>query len=1630
MGTTPSTSSIFKTYKSIALQLYFILCLLNGSWNTKTYDLVDHSHDLDSVVDVILNELNELRYINGDLRVVIVLDSLDQLTPSDFGNLNKWLILNLPKHVKLILSTITDAGNILKNIQYLFKKAFINQLQNTNPYFSYEFERKMKNSSELMTKYAKMRFWILREYEKNQSVEVSFLGPKLCVKILRAWLAERNKTLTEPQWRCLHILLSQSVLLPLYLRVLCDIILTWKSFYQPDNEFRQCFTIDKCIEYLFNKHEKTHGQVLFRKALFYMTVLKNGISETELEDILTLDDDVLYAVFEFHVPPIQRIPTVLWARLKDDLSEYLVEKEANDTTVIYWYHRRLVEVALKMYVDNLNPRENEIMFQNILDFYNETWKGRNKPLSLNKNMRKKLGLDNTGTSSDRHVSSQSIEFYTKDGVQYNKRKLTELPNALTMINSTIALDKACELVFYNYEFMHAKFKCETLKEIKDDLKKIISSSSSWNFNKKAETNLKSLKTMQTFLGLCGDLISDHPDSYGFQICSRLVCFYSKLDFLKKLIDECDKFSPRHCAFIAPFTQLPPPGICTCVISKHYDPISHLLYMNPYIITLSINRINVLIMVNQPESLFVVDIPIIKEAFYTSGNRLKLGPVKNKLDSFNKLKVLSLLNNYDEKKYKSNENIQFETPDSFPVSFILISKHQFFIINPNKQLKFAYQCDKEILDVHCLDQKHLIIIEKDNDSIKFIMNFDLKSRSYEQFSLSSSMNIKNSCTTSSLDYIRGPYHQITDLSIILEDNELRNYSIRVTSSKIDELVYATDHLNSEDNHCSSFFDSSSESDEDQVNYIQKRSFKINPTKLNYSQINENIEIKLVEKIAPSGINISSIFSNPHLVVTQKNVNSEVANEAFPTPKSIYVSYEDGTLAVFKSLYSFCQSDCFVFPCLTREPIKQIKWPLSALSGFCFAALTDNYAYIVHKNLKSRTKKMKSRYLERKLRNPFNLCCLELNDKFDLVQPINEDFFVAAKFNTMFLYKIKCFTKNHRTKLVASQVLHNKKITNIELIDNILLSTSADGVLKSWDILKFKKQKRIGFDFDTTKNKIRKLYTTKNRVATVCDFNEVSIWELSNGKIIKTIYASANITDVQFSASQNDIYVLLAHKRLFVYEDFDNRIQIDLNTNSNVKLTFLNRKVLNPKNKDKVFIFDELSSTLYQVNVSNGYSVKKYSSSEFLNSVDENDELDTSKFFSVVLSKDQFCKVDKTFKYYELINLKDSNKISKKNAIKFVNYSDRDKVTQWLRIKIFETIIHLSKTFLIAVLKDPSSNTYVGIIMKFDDSLDLEIHSMLDDFDKFAFYHSNICFLSQSTKILVKRVDENQNISDQMLNVDASTQITHLAIDKMGEYLVFIDTLNVARIYRIKNNKLIGTLPIYDEVLDIRFSSDSKYVCLGMIDKRLFILLVVDPEEPSHAGRIKELKSRGFNNSDEADLSDEDEKSDHESDSSSSESEEENRRESNQNHQTNTTRAPRQYLMENLDDEKANIIFDDIQNQQTTRKTTDRYYDNQNYYYELDSTDNQTEIPIDLDQNNMNDTSSDEEFYENRYLKKERKSTARNAKSQSQHKAKKVFKNSVQKILGSVKKANQDKNSIHQMVKKAIQNKNNSQNSKIR
>ena len=130
--------------------------------------------------------------------------------------------------------------------------------------------------------------------------------------------------------------------IPLYVKLVFDEIKLWKSYTKVQEKDLEK-TVSTSINKLLGRIENQHGHILVSHALSYITASKSGLSEAELEDLISLDETVLNDVYQYHLPPIRRIPPLLWTRIRNDLPNYLVEREAEGVSVVSWYHRQFAE---------------------------------------------------------------------------------------------------------------------------------------------------------------------------------------------------------------------------------------------------------------------------------------------------------------------------------------------------------------------------------------------------------------------------------------------------------------------------------------------------------------------------------------------------------------------------------------------------------------------------------------------------------------------------------------------------------------------------------------------------------------------------------------------------------------------------------------------------------------------------------------------------------------------------------------------------------------------------------------------------------------------------------------------------------------------------------------------------------------------------------------------------------------------------------------------------------------------------------------------------------------------------------------------------------------------------------------
>ena len=104
---------------------------------------------------------------------------------------------------------------------------------------------------------------------------------------------------------------------------------------------------------------------------------------------------VLEAIFEYWLPPQRRIPPLLWARVRDILGGFLVERGSGTSRVLSWHHRQFVEVAARRYCPPGGERTAALASE-IADYFTEKWAFKDKPFYPSKKQQERFGLPSTG----------------------------------------------------------------------------------------------------------------------------------------------------------------------------------------------------------------------------------------------------------------------------------------------------------------------------------------------------------------------------------------------------------------------------------------------------------------------------------------------------------------------------------------------------------------------------------------------------------------------------------------------------------------------------------------------------------------------------------------------------------------------------------------------------------------------------------------------------------------------------------------------------------------------------------------------------------------------------------------------------------------------------------------------------------------------------------------------------------------------------------------------------------------------------------------------------------------------------------------------------------------------------------
>ena len=353
-------------------------------------------------------------------------------------------------------------------------------------------------------------------------------------QILDSWLKSSRRQLQSEQEKIV-LEAFEKCPLPLYLKLSFDEASRWKSYTSP-NDTKLASTIKGIIHDLLDRVERLHGKALVSHALAYITASRNGLTESELEDILSLDDVVLNDVYQYWTPPIRRLPPLLWVRIRSDIGDYLIERGADGARVINWYHRQFIETARERY---LGTEQVVGIHSNMSDYFFGKWSGGVKKSFVDKNGKE--------MSMDRLVPKQPLKFDGNDDKPiFNRRMLSELPHHLLLSNQ---VEKLKQDTLCNFEFLLTKVQASSVEGLLQDFNAALS----------IHADDREFDLLNKCLALSAHALRQDPRQLPVQLIGRLHKYMKKKEFsfLKKVLEAAH--NPSVAAFIPSQQCLTPAG---------------------------------------------------------------------------------------------------------------------------------------------------------------------------------------------------------------------------------------------------------------------------------------------------------------------------------------------------------------------------------------------------------------------------------------------------------------------------------------------------------------------------------------------------------------------------------------------------------------------------------------------------------------------------------------------------------------------------------------------------------------------------------------------------------------------------------------------------------------------------------------------------------------------------------------------------------------------------------------------------------------------------------------------------------------------------------------------------------------
>eukprot|EP00053_Salpingoeca_punica_P019925 m.204792 g.204792 ORF g.204792 m.204792 type:complete len:1634 (+) comp17750_c0_seq1:81-4982(+) len=353
-----------------------------------------------------VNAFHTLLKTATNRQIVVLLDGVDKLATSAQPNLLAFVPASLPSNVKIIVSaTVGEKTSVLHPESALYKHCKV---------------AKMEHST-----------------------------VALANEVRQAYVAAYRLHLTQIQEQALAPIAKDCKTL-IGVRAALEVAKHWHTNTPKEDCALASGGDEKLLAKLLHDISARHGAELTSRTLASIALAKHGLTEAELEDLLSADDEVLETLHITQPPTMRRVSQHAVRALLLDLLDHAVflrVSYADGQRVLCIAHDHVRELVVRLHA--AAGKDHRKVCVGLSDLFHGKWAGERKPVA-----------GKPKTAMDRGVAPQPVMFET----QANRRKLSELPHACSI--GQFVEDHAHN-VLYNFAFLSAALSCSSVDDLID-----------------------------------------------------------------------------------------------------------------------------------------------------------------------------------------------------------------------------------------------------------------------------------------------------------------------------------------------------------------------------------------------------------------------------------------------------------------------------------------------------------------------------------------------------------------------------------------------------------------------------------------------------------------------------------------------------------------------------------------------------------------------------------------------------------------------------------------------------------------------------------------------------------------------------------------------------------------------------------------------------------------------------------------------------------------------------------------------------------------------------------------------------------------------------------------------------------